>query len=172
MPTSNPWIEFLKEQRGSGLSVTDLRDLYLSRSADADPIYIYDNNADVKHNSLLESLKQDPRVFPDGIAAINKKLELKQLDSITPKEAEAWRLVFEMALTNDYTLTKQQLLGSSYDWWINRLIQEGDIDSEDVDEIIERLSMTQHRDIYEFLDDVLASFTLEQLYSIGQPELE
>jgi len=171
MSASNPWIEFLKEQRGSGLSVSDLRDLYLSKSADDVPIYIYDNNADIKRNSLLESLKQDPRVFPDGIGAINKKLELKQLDTITAKEAEAWRLAFEMALTNDYTLTKQQLLGS-YDWWINRLIQEGDIDSEDVDEIIERLSKTQHRDIYEFLDDVLASFTLEQLYSIGQPELE
>jgi len=170
MPTStNPWIEFLKEQRGSGLSVSDLRDLYLAQGTDAEPIYVYDDNADIKHNSLLESLKQDPRVFPDGIAVINKKLQLKQLDAITAKEAEAWRLAFEMALTNDYTLTKEQLLGS-YDWWINRLMQESDAD--DVDEIIERFGKTQHKNIYEFLDDVLSSFSLEQLYDIGQPELQ
>lgn len=167
---SNPWVEFLKQHKGGGKSVGELRDLYLSMSDGAEIVYVYDDDADIKYGSLLESLKADPRVFPDGIDVINNKLELKQLDSVTAKEEEAWRLAFEMALTDDYTLTKKQLL-SSHDWWINRLIQESDLDAEDLDEIILELKKTKHADIYQFLDHVLQSFTLEQLYSIKNPDM-
>jgi hypothetical protein len=139
--------------------------MYLA--TDAPLVYLYDDNADIKRGSLLESLKTDMRVFPDGIGAINKKLELKQLDDISPKEGEAWLLAFEMSLTDDYSLTKEQLL-TSHDWWINRLIQESDADEDIIAEIID----TEHKDIYHFLDHVLSRFTLEQLYSIGHPDMQ
>lgn len=169
--SGNPWVEFLKQHRGAGKSVSELRDMYLVTTTNAPPVYLYDDSADIKTSSLLESLKADTHVFPDGIDVINQKLELKQLDDISPKEEEAWRLAFEMSLTDEYTLTKEQLL-TSHDWWINRLIQESDLDAEDLDGIIAEIRGTNHGDIYQFLDHVLSSFTIEQLYSIGHPDMQ
>lgn len=169
--SNNPWVEFLKQHRGAGKSVSELRDMYVAMTTDAPPVYLYDDNADIKSDSLLESLKTDTRVFPDGINSINQKLELKQLDDISPKEEEAWRLAFEMSLTDDYTLTKEQLL-TSHDWWIHRLIQESGLDAEDLDDIIIEIQNTPHKDIYQFLDHVLSSFTIEQLHSIGYPDMQ
>jgi hypothetical protein len=169
--SSNQWVEFLKQNRGAGKTVSELRDMYLEKTTDAPPVYLYNDKADVKVDSLLESLKQDTHVFPQGINHINDKLELKQLDDITAKEEEAWRLAFEMALTDDYTLNKQQLL-NSHDWWIQRLVTESDLDSDDVGLITDAIQRTSHKDIYQLLDHILSSFTLEQLYSIGHPDMK
>lgn len=168
--SQNPWIQFLKEHSGEGKKVTELRDMYLAANTDAPPVYLYDDTADIKQNSMLEQLKADRDVFPDGIQTINKKLERHYLDDITPKEQMAWRLAFEMALSDDYTLSKEQLLGS-HDWWTCRMLAEADIDAADLDEIIIDLQNTPHTNIYDFLDDVQSKFNIEQLYAIGMPDL-
>ena len=168
---TNPWITFLKDQRGGGKSITELRDMYVEKTTNAPPVYQYDNNADIKKDSMIESLKEDERVFPQGIGYINNKIEMKHLDDISEEEEESWRLAFEMALTDDYILTKKDLL-TSHDWWINRLIQESDLDGDDVNDIINDVQKNKHDDIYQFLDHLLPMFTLEQLYSIGYPDMK
>lgn len=169
--SQNPWIQFLKENRGTGKSVAELRDMYLADTTDAPPVYLYDDTADIKHDSMLEQLKADRDVFPNGIQSINHKLETQSVDDISPKEEMAWRLAFEMALSDEYTLSKEQLLGS-HDWWLRRMLAEADIDAADLDEIILDLQDTNHRDIYEFLDDVQTKFNIEQLYAIDIPDLQ
>lgn len=169
MSKKENWQQFVKRHHGSGKSISELRDLYMA--ADAPPAYVYDDNADVKHDSTLEDLKADTSVFPNGISDINQKLELKQIDDISAEEEHAWRLAFELALSDEYTLTKEQLL-TSHDWWINRLIQESDLDAEDLDGIIVELQNTDHEDIHQFLDHVLSKFNIEQLYAIGHPDME
>ena len=72
-----------------------------------------------------------------------------------------------MALTEEYKLTKQQLL-STHNWWISRLAFEvGD----ELHEKIELLKNTKHESTMDFVDDIVETFTLEQLYSIELPEL-
>jgi hypothetical protein len=135
-----------------------------------EPVYLYHRDADIKRDSLLENLKEDKRVFPEGIDHINKKLELHRIDSVTDREEEAWRLAFEMSLTDDYTLTKEQLL-TSHDWWIHRLLYESGLDAEELRERIADIRDTQHKDIYQFLDHVLERFSLEELYTIGHTDM-
>ena len=90
------------------------------------------------------------------------------LEDITKKEKEAWIFAFEMALTEEYKLTKEQLL-STHNWWISRLAYEvGD----ELYEKIDVLKNTKHEGTMDFVDDVTETFTLEQLHSIGLPELE
>lgn len=159
----NPWVNFLKQHRGGGYSISELRDLYMSSRDDAEQVYLYDDNADIKTNSMLEDLKADRNIFPDGIGAINRKLRLGQLDEISPREEEAWRLAFEMAITDEYTLTPQQLL-NSHDWWLNRLLSKG------CDEdIIERLETSNEHNLYKFLDLMHSLITIDQLYAIKHP---
>ena len=132
-----------------------------------DVIYYVDDNADVKQNSLIEKYKLDKQYFPKGISHISDKIKNKDLDDITEKEKDAWMFAFEMALTEDYKLTKQQLL-STHNWWISRLSFEvGD----DLYEKIDELKNTEHESTMDFVDDITELFTLEQLYSIGLPEL-
>ena len=74
-----------------------------------DVIYYINENADIKQGSLLEKYLSDKKSFPKGIAHISNKIEQKDLEDITKKEKEAWIFAFEMALTEEYKLTKEQL---------------------------------------------------------------
>lgn len=133
-----------------------------------DVIYYINENADIKQGSLLEKYLSDEKSFPKGIAHISNKIEQKDLEDITKKEKEAWIFAFEMALTEEYKLTKEQLL-STHNWWISRLAYEvGD----ELYEKIDVLKNTKHEGTMDFVDDVTETFTLEQLHSIGLPELE
>ena len=133
-----------------------------------DVIYYINENADIKQGSLLEKYLSDKKSFPKGIAHISNKIEQKDLEDITKKEKEAWIFAFEMALTEEYKLTKEQLL-STHNWWISRLAYEvGD----ELYEKIDVLKNTKHEGTMDFVDDVTETFTLEQLHSIGLPELE
>ena len=130
-------------------------------------IYYINDNADIKYNSLLEKYKLDKQYFPKGISHISNKIENKDLDDITDEEKDAWIFAFEMALTEEYKLTKQQLL-STHNWWISRLAFEvGD----ELHEKIELLKNTKHESTMDFVNDIVETFTLEQLYSIELPEL-
>lgn len=133
-----------------------------------DVIYYINENADVKQGSLLEKYLSDKKSFPKGIVHISNKIEQKDLEDITKKEKEAWIFAFEMALTEEYKLTKEQLL-STHNWWISRLAYEvGD----ELYEKIDVLKNTKHEGTMDFVDDVTETFTLEQLHSIGLPELD
>jgi hypothetical protein len=156
----NPWVQFLKDNRGKGLQVSELRDQYMSRKDDAPVVYNYDANADDKIGSLLETIKSDY-----DIAAINKKIT--DYDDLTPQEEEQWLLAFELVLTDEYTLTKQKLL-TSHDAWLRSIT---DIDDNDND-IENKLSQQEHKDIHDFIDDVLQIFTIRQLHSIKFNELQ
>jgi hypothetical protein len=134
-------------------------------------VYLYDKDADVKQDSIIEQIKADKRLFPKGIDYINEKLEEKRLDEITPEEEHAWRLAFEVAMTNEYTLTKEKLCDEN-SWWINKL--KSVMDPEEIDEIMSDVQsqIRDQDDIYVFLDILLPRFTIEQLYAIGDPDME
>lgn len=157
----NPWAQFLKDHRGKGMTIAQLRDLYTSENEDAPVVYNYNESADDKVNSALESIQAEY-----DISAINRKLNNN--DELTEEEEEAWRFAFELSLTDEYALTKEQLL-SSHDGWIHAMDY---IDEMELDDIIDRLQSSQHKDIYEFIDDVMRSFTVEQLHSIQLAELQ
>jgi hypothetical protein len=179
--SENPWVRFLKDNKNSGKTLAQLRMEYMSPptgdadadiDADADtntdrPVYQYDDDADLKHNSLMEQIKADKRLFPDGLCYINAKLENK--DEVTPDEEYAWRSAFELALTDEYTLTKERLCNED-SWWINRLKQV--MEPDDIYEIVDEAKQHNHDDIYAFLDDLLPRFTIEQLYVIGHPDMD
>lgn len=175
----NPWVKFLKEHSGQGYSVTELRNMY-EKHKETQPsmhpmssmpqegdkkeiIYNINPDADIKYDSLLESFKDEY-----DITGITQKLE--NTDELSQQEEEAWKLAFEMALTDDYVLTKEQLL-NSHDWWLTRLDYHSGIDDDKFEKILKQLTTKNHKDIYEFLDDVLKSFSVEELYSINLPEL-
>lgn len=166
----NPWVDFLNKHKGGGMTISELRDQYLSRDPNAPLVYMYDELADIKTDSLLDNLKADKRVFPKGIKNVTDKIENKDLDDITSKEEEAWRLAFEMALTNDYTLTKEQLF-DDHDWWFRRLQNESGIEEGVLYNIMAKIQNTKHKDIYAFLDDLVPMFTLEELHSINFTDL-
>lgn len=134
-------------------------------------VYLYDKDADIKQDSIIEQIKADKRLFPKGINYINEKLEEKRLDEITPEEEHAWRLAFEVAMTNEYTLSKEKLCDEN-SWWINKL--KSVMDPEEIDEIMSdvQAQIRDQDDIYVFLDILLPRFTIEQLYSIGDPDME
>jgi hypothetical protein len=132
-----------------------------------DVIYYIDDNADIKQESLIEKYKLDKKHFPKGISHISDKIKNKDLDDITNEERDSWIFAFEMALTEEYKLSKEQLL-STHDWWISRLAYEvGD----ELNEKINALKTTDHESTMEFVDDITQIFTLEQLHSIELPEL-
>jgi hypothetical protein len=170
----NPWVKFLKENRGRNLSVVELRDMYLQHKAAAtasvpvsvpgpdEPVYTIDNNADIKVESMLEDFKDEY-----NISGITKKLD--RHDEITKQEEEVWKLGFEMALTDDYAMTKEQLLGS-HNWWLTRLEYHSGIDEVEFDDILNSLTRN-HASLYDFLDDVLNSFSVEELHTIDLPEM-
>lgn len=157
----NPWVQFLKDNRDKGLSITQLRDMYSADHEGAPVVYNYNDTADDKVDSVLEEVLHEY-----DISTINQKLN--DNDELTEEEEEAWKLAFELAITDEYTLTKDQLL-SSHDAWINAMDY---IDEMDLDIIVDNLRKGRHTDIYNFMDDVMNSFTVEQLHSIQLAELQ
>lgn len=157
----NPWVQFLKDNRGKGMTIAQLRDLYISEHEGAPVVYNYNETADDKHDSALEEIKNEY-----DISSINQKLN--DNDELTEEEKEAWRLAFELSLTDEYALTKDKLL-SSHDAWIHAMDY---IDEMELDDKVEDLHAGQHKDIYQFMDDVMNSFTVEQLHSIQLAELQ
>lgn len=166
--TDNPWNKFLEAHRDDGLSLEELRKLYLSESPEAPPVYLYDDSADINHGSILQAVLDDRKLFPDGIGAINRKLS--DYEEVTDKESEAWLLSFELALTDDYGLSTDQLL-SSHDWWLKRLEIESGMETSEFSEIVDQFKTTDYDDIDEFISDVKSVFDIYQLYRIKYPEL-
>jgi hypothetical protein len=157
----NPWVQFLKEHRGKGLKINELRNLYESEKANTPIVYNYDINADDKDSSALESVIEDY-----DIPALTQKLN--EHDDLTEEEKEQWLIAFELVLSDEYALTKQQLF-NSHDAWLNAI---DNIDELELDVIIDRLQSAKHKDIYALMDDITSSFTLEQLHSIEFAELQ
>lgn len=159
----NPWVKFLIDNKGKGYTNEQLRKLYQAEQS-TEEVYNFDRDASIKHESLLEDLKTQV-----DIPALTKKLQ--EHDILNEDEQDLWYLAFDLAVTKDYSLTKEQLLGS-HDWWLERILYESGIDDDIYDDIVTELKTEHHKDIHEFMDHVRDSFSIYELVSIDHPELK
>ena len=133
-----------------------------------DQVFEYNPNADLKQDSVLENLKKDKSIFPHGLSYVTEKINNKDLHDISQKEQESWIEAFKIALTDEFTLTKEQLL-TSHNWWTSRLSYElGD----DLHLLVDDLTKTNHKNIHEFVDDLTNRLNLEQMNAINVPGLD
>lgn len=143
------WLKFIKTHKDSGLTLRDLREKHISEQ-ELGPGYSYDPTADIVPDLILAELRNE---YP--IDDIVKKIE--EGDEISSEEERAWTLALELTISDEYTLSKEQLL-DEFDWWLRKIQYHGDIDGDVFGKIVDRLTKTKHKDIYEFLDDVIRSF--------------
>jgi hypothetical protein len=118
-------------------------------------------------SELLKRHINDPSYFPAGFTSVNKKLKESEVEEISDKEREGWLIAFGIALTNDYNLSKKDLL-TEFDWWVERLVPSV---GESIYLTIDNLKNKDHDDDISFLNDVTEVFSIEDLFSIGLPEL-
>lgn len=85
----------------------------------------------------------------------------------TEQEEHIWKTAFAIYISDGYTLSKEDML-DEHDWWIKRLEYHAGLYEEEFSRIYVHLTNQVHLNVFDFLEDVLNSFTVDQL-SVASP---
>jgi hypothetical protein len=95
------------------------------------------------------------------VKRISKKIRLHH--ELIPAEANLWRAEFARVLSNDYTLTQEQLLTSDNSW-LQRIKYNSGIYEEKMDDFKNTIQNKPYASVEDFLEAVVSFFDIEELY--------
>ena len=92
--------------------------------------------------------------------------KVNQGDDLTVTEEKDWLEYYLFVISDNYTLTAEDLL-RDHDWWLKCIQYHSGIDEDKMQNFLDRIPELKKLSLDEFLSIVITYFTIDELKSIG-----